>query len=140
MYPNATHYSEHATRKELDCHCGCKTPPEVERELVLTAHAFEQLRIFHGNTPLSISNGYRCATQNASVGGKPNSAHMRGLALDVTAPAPTAQAVDHLAAKAEGVAAFHAGGIGRYYNEHGFFVHCDRWTDPACRPSRWDEH
>lgn len=34
-------------------------------------------------TPFKINSGYRCAEHNKAVGGKPNSAHLRGLAVDI---------------------------------------------------------
>lgn len=34
-------------------------------------------------TPFVITSAYRCAAHNKAVGGKPNSAHLRGLAVDI---------------------------------------------------------
>lgn len=122
-YPNATHYSPHFSRAELDCHCGCKTPPEVEHNLATLALNLEVLRTKAGHA-LSPSNAYRCLARNTAAGGKPKSYHMQGKAADVTC-APTHADVDKLATIAEQVPAFKAGGIGRYYDGHGFFVHVD---------------
>jgi hypothetical protein len=142
-YPTATHYSENVTRAEGDCRrssgCGCTTPPAIVAELVLTAHQFEQARIFNGNVPMTIDDMYRCPKENAFVGGKPNSAHMRGFAIDFGAPAATVEAVNTLAANLAKVGAFDKGGIGTYYRSKGWFVHADRWHDPAYRPARWSE-
>jgi uncharacterized protein YcbK (DUF882 family) len=33
--------------------------------------------------PFKITSGYRCPTMNLTVGGKPNSAHVRGQAADI---------------------------------------------------------
>lgn len=122
-FPNATHYSKHFTRKELDCHCGCPTPPEVQRELAILAGHLEELRELAGR-PLSPNCGHRCRKQNRRVGGAPASFHMKGQAGDIDCLG-SAKEVDHLAQLAELVPAFRAAGIGRYYNEHGFFVHVD---------------
>jgi zinc D-Ala-D-Ala carboxypeptidase len=35
------------------------------------------------NIPFTINSAYRNADQNARVGGKPNSSHLRGLAVDI---------------------------------------------------------
>ena len=34
--------------------------------------------------PFIITSGYRCARHNREVGGRPNSAHLRGLAADIS--------------------------------------------------------
>jgi len=36
--------------------------------------------------PLQVTSGFRCEAHNAAVGGKPDSAHLRGLAADVACP------------------------------------------------------
>jgi uncharacterized protein YcbK (DUF882 family) len=41
----------------------------------------EDIREFAG-IPIQITSGYRCPTRNASVGGKPDSAHLTGEAAD----------------------------------------------------------
>jgi uncharacterized protein YcbK (DUF882 family) len=37
------------------------------------------------NIPFTINSAYRNADQNARVGGKPNSSHLKGLAVDIRA-------------------------------------------------------
>lgn len=128
-YPNATNYSEHFTRAELDCHCGCPTPPSVAVNLQNLAVHLERLRAIHGG-PLTIDDGYRCPTENARVGGVRNSQHLQGKAADVSAENI---GVHKLAEEATQEAAFDAGGIGEYPREN--FVHVDyrvgqaRWID-----------
>lgn len=138
-YPNATHYSPHFSRVELNCHCGCKTPPLVAANLAITATNLETVRALRGGRPMSISNAYRCPARNASVNGAKDSRHMYGKAVDVYADTTTAASVDALAALAEQVPSYHKGGIGRYYNGHGFFVHMDWEHDPSMRPFKWVE-
>lgn len=137
-YPNATHYSPNFSKAEMDCHCGCPTPPDVAANLVITAGYAEQWRSFSG-MPFIVDDAYRCATQNAKVGGVPHSQHIQGKAIDRGANEQTAAGVDFLGAKALGVPAYVAGGTGRYYNGHGFFVHADWDTNPATRPAHWSE-
>ena len=36
-----------------------------------------------GSGPLHITSGVRCKTHNKAVGGKPSSAHLKGLAVDI---------------------------------------------------------
>ena len=49
------------------------------------AALLEQVRAAVG-LPISVSSGYRCAALNRAVGGTPSSAHMNGLAADISAP------------------------------------------------------
>lgn len=49
------------------------------------ATLLEQVRAAVG-LPIRVSSGYRCAALNRAVGGSPSSAHMNGLAADITAP------------------------------------------------------
>ena len=116
-YPNKTNYSEHFTRRELDCHCGCDTPLSIERELYLTALELEKLRAVVG-MPLYINSGYRCPPYNKRIGGAPKSQHMQGKAADISARCSPS----YVAMAAEKVPAFENGGICRYAG----FTHVDR--------------
>lgn len=122
-FPNKTHYSAHFSRAELDCHCGCKTPPGVAANLALLAISLEALRASVGHA-LSVNCGYRCAKQNAAVGGAAGSFHMQGKAADIDGGG-THAGVDALADHAQRIPAFRQGGVGRYYEGHGLFVHVD---------------
>ena len=74
--------SDHAVRKGLD-----NTPPQIALANIETvlAPGLQRIRDLLG-VPIMISSGYRSAALNAAVGGSRNSAHMRGLAADFTAP------------------------------------------------------
>lgn len=128
-YPNTTHYSEHFSRKELDCHCGCKTPPTVEKELITLAKHLELLRKEVG-TPITVNCAYRCPKQNVAVGGVKDSQHLRGKAADLHQGRLTNA---QFASKAAKVPAFNKGGIGMYPSQR--FVHVDFRGYVA----RWDE-
>jgi hypothetical protein len=84
-YPNATHYSKHFSRSELNCkgpECRGKQPPAaVQANLVKLAAKLEQVRKRYGN-PVSLLSGYRCPVHNANVGGATKSTHMEGKAAD----------------------------------------------------------
>lgn len=54
----------------------------LKDELVLK---LDQLR-FHAQIPVIITCGYRSPEQNLTVGGVANSAHTRGLAVDIACP------------------------------------------------------
>jgi uncharacterized protein YcbK (DUF882 family) len=115
---NKTNYSQHFTRRELDCRCGCVTPPHVEVNLAQLALSLESLRTRLGSVPLYINSGYRCPAYNARIGGAKQSQHMTGKAADLSgrtvSPAKIAQAAEY-------VGAFKNGGIGRYK----YFTHVD---------------
>jgi hypothetical protein len=46
----------------------------------------ERIRSLCGDNPVVVSSGYRCPEVNAAVGGVPDSAHVEGLAADITIP------------------------------------------------------
>ena len=101
---------KHFTPKEVACkHCG---------ELYLdqeSMDALQRLRESWG-MPISINSGHRCVSHNATVGGTPNSQHLK-VAFDCVCPAGE-QAVFIAAAKNAGFS-----GIGRYPSRG--FVHLD---------------
>ena len=63
--------------KEFRCPC-CK---EVRASGYLI-HLLNKVRKEYGK-PMIINSGYRCEKHNKKIGGSPNSAHMRGLAVDI---------------------------------------------------------
>ena len=76
-------FSQTATRKGID-----NSPSPAAREnLVLVAGALEEVRTLLGDVPILVSSGYRSPELNTAVGGAKNSAHLKGLAADFTAPA-----------------------------------------------------
>lgn len=56
------------------------------RNLTRVAKTLEQVRELLGGVPILISSGYRSPSVNKLVGGTQHSAHLRGLAVDFTAP------------------------------------------------------
>ena len=62
------------------------TPPEALKiALGFTMAGAERVRAFLG-MPMIISSGFRCPELNAAVGGKDDSQHLRGEAIDFTCP------------------------------------------------------
>jgi uncharacterized protein YcbK (DUF882 family) len=69
---------KHFKITEFQCKCGCKQAL-VKPELI---DALDKARAL-ADIPFKIISGYRCREHNTSVGGKPNSAHIQGLAADI---------------------------------------------------------
>lgn len=70
--------SKYFSRWEVECKCGCglmNIDPELLRLLDLIREKLDR--------PLSISSGSRCPAHNQKEGGKKNSAHLKGLAVDL---------------------------------------------------------
>ena len=65
--------------KESEFACPCCGENKTKEVLMLI---MDQLRDAVGE-PLTISSAFRCAKHNKEVGGKPDSAHLRGLAVDI---------------------------------------------------------
>jgi len=84
--------SQIAARRRIDN----RPPQPVVENLRRLAGLLEQIRKVVGK-PITISSGYRSPALNAAVGGAGNSAHMQGLAADITvgglAPKALAKAI-----------------------------------------------
>lgn len=73
--------SQTATRKGID-----NTPtPEIEANMVEAANRMEEVRELL-DAPILVSSWFRCLKLNSSIGGSATSAHVRGWAIDFTAP------------------------------------------------------
>jgi len=71
--------SVYFSEQELRCPCCGKN--EMQAEFL---SELDNLRVAVGG-PITLNSAFRCPSHNAAVGGKPNSAHVRGLAADVRA-------------------------------------------------------
>lgn len=56
--------------------------PEIYANLKRLAEKLERVRKVLGNRPIHITSGFRTPAHNAASGGRPNSWHMKGLAVD----------------------------------------------------------
>ena len=70
--------SENFSESEFKCSCGC------DKVIVspMLVEFLQRLRDRVG-VAISITSGYRCEEHNRNVGGKPNSAHRDGVAVDI---------------------------------------------------------
>lgn len=76
-FPHLTYFRA----SEFDCQCGRCVGGAEHMDiplLLMLDHARE-----HAGVPFVITSAYRCAAHNRSVGGVTNSAHTRGLAVDI---------------------------------------------------------
>ena len=95
-----TPLTDHFTLEEM-CHsdtansCGIDNScpsEEVQANLTRLCEVLEKIRSLCGDFPVIVSSGYRCELLNDEVGGVDDSAHLHGLAADITIPeygAPT---------------------------------------------------
>lgn len=65
--------------EEFKCKCGKCDGGKMDAVFV---DKLNQAR-YLAQVPFVITSAYRCAVHNKAVGGKPNSAHLRGLAVDI---------------------------------------------------------
>lgn len=72
--------SDTAVRMGLDN----QPPPDVLENLSILAQGLERVRKVLGGVPMHINSGYRGPEVNVAIGGSKNSAHMFGLAADIT--------------------------------------------------------
>lgn len=80
--------SQAAARNRLDNRPGDKEIANLKR----LAELLEQIRKLVGK-PINVSSAYRSPAVNKAVGGSKTSAHMKGLAADITVSGMTAKAL-----------------------------------------------
>ena len=76
--------SKHFSKVEFVCQCiyvdcNCKDGEQISKDLIKN---LENVRELFGN-PITITSGLRCEAHNKAVGGSPDSAHTKGLAVDI---------------------------------------------------------
>jgi uncharacterized protein YcbK (DUF882 family) len=115
--------SEHFSRREFACRCGCGYDVPNQRLLL----ALEKLRATLGK-PIRINSACRCRAHNAKVGGASDSQHVQGNAADIRVRGLSPRDLYYEAIR---VPDFDAGGIGVYPRDG--FVH----VDVRDRRARW---
>lgn len=101
---------------ELACKCGCGWNEMQEP----TIDALHETRIFI-NRPIIVTSGVRCAAHNEAVGGRPDGAHPKGLAVDSYCTLDTY--AYYMALKRF----FRR--VTMYSDQMGHFCHADMWLD-----------
>jgi hypothetical protein len=142
------HLTDHFTDTELECRDGCGYGRQAADYAPGFLDYLEVLRTIYGR-PIYPTSGARCTDHNRAVGGRPQSAHTRAGALDISADNGYDRhglAVAHILAVAVTLGrleladavtlaeelAHHGGGLGIAKT----FVHVD--TDHQLpRPSSW---
>lgn len=84
--------SKHFNSKEFECKCKV-CDEQIVSEVLL--EKLEQVRERYGK-PISVTSGYRCPDHNKTIGGKPGSSHMSGLAVDISPSIITLDDLDSL--------------------------------------------
>ena len=74
-----TKLTEHFTKEEFDCQCGCGNGDIVISENLV--FELECVRIHYGK-PMRINSGIRCLSHNRKIGSRYTSSHIKGLAAD----------------------------------------------------------
>lgn len=67
------------TVQEFNCKCGCGGGEKIDSLLLYLLSKAREL----ANVPFVITSGYRCEEYNKKVGGVGESAHTKGLAVDI---------------------------------------------------------
>ena len=75
-----TKLTEHFTKEEFDCQCGCGNGDIVISENLV--FELECVRIHYGK-PMRINSGIRCLSHNRKIGSRDTSSHIKGLAADI---------------------------------------------------------
>ena len=75
-----TKLTEHFTKEEFDCQCGCGNGDiKISERLV---HELEVVRVHYGK-PMRVNSGIRCLSHNRKIGSRDTSSHIKGLAADI---------------------------------------------------------
>jgi uncharacterized protein YcbK (DUF882 family) len=105
--------SEHFSRAEFACHCGCGFD-DISLRLV---SLLESLRVVL-DEPIHVLSGCRCSKRNHDCGGVKDSQHLRGTAADIQVDSMNPK---KLAEFIENNTQFVFGGVGIYKT----FTHLD---------------
>jgi zinc D-Ala-D-Ala carboxypeptidase len=104
--------------EEFKCKCGTCDGGIMDDHFVKKLTEARKL----ANIPFKITSGYRCTTHNKKEGGKSNSAHLRGLAVDIKLK--NSNAAFHIISSLLAIGFKRVG-----YNQKHMFVHVD--DDPS---------
>lgn len=108
------------TLEEFNCKDGTAVPQDLMENVTRLAEQLQTLREILGE-PIHINSGYRTASYNASVGGKPLSQHLLAKAADITVKSKSPKQLSEYIEKLIGQGKLKFGGMGVYPG----FVHVD---------------
>jgi hypothetical protein len=77
--PSIINFSLHFTPKDVFCKCGVCDEQVIDLNLVIKLEKLRELV----RRPVNCNSWYRCAKHNLQVGGKPDSIHRTGGAVDI---------------------------------------------------------
>lgn len=100
--------------KEFESNDGAVMPESVKIQIQELAKNLEIIRSAIGNKKMKISSGYRSPEQNEAVGGKSQSYHMKGMAVDFYVPGMTTKQVRDVIETLISQRKIKQGGIGKY--------------------------
>lgn len=84
--------SKNFTSNEFQCPCKKCVDQFIDQKLI---DKLQKVRDIYGKS-VTVTSGYRCPEHNAAVGGKVGSAHMSGLAVDISPSLLTLDELDDL--------------------------------------------
>ena len=76
-----TKLTEHFSKEEFDCQCGCGNGDIIISENLV--FELECVRVHYGK-PMRINSGIRCLSHNRKIGSRDTSSHIKGLAVDIS--------------------------------------------------------
>ena len=76
-----TRLTDHFTKEEFDCQCGCGNGDIIISENLV--FELECVRVHYGK-PIRINSGIRCLSHNRKIGSRDTSSHIKGLAVDIS--------------------------------------------------------
>lgn len=98
---------------EFESKDGAVMPSDIRTNIQALVKELEVLRSAI-NKPIKISSGYRSPQQNEKVGGKSQSYHMKGMAVDFYVPGMTTKEIRDIIEKLISEGKMKQGGIGKY--------------------------
>jgi len=117
------------SKSEFECKCGCSMPEPVFHNIQKLANQLQMVRNFV-ETPITLTNAYRCPEHNAAIGSKPTSQHILGKAADIKIKKKSPEQVQIIIEAMIDHGQILQGGLGLYNT----FVHYDIRKTRA----RWD--
>lgn len=122
------HITPNFTWEEARCRCGgCEGWNGLEDAVRATAEWAEKVRLALGGLPMHVNSWVRCEKHNREIGGKPDSQHLLGRAIDFTVKELSPGSVQRILTA-------HFPSLVRGLGSYRGFTHADRREG---EPARW---